>query len=187
MRLWTIQSPSRLEDLDKSGVIYGTWDRIKAEEDGYYYEPYKWLVGQMKDRMPEHSGKAPIWAWPVKPDLRWYRWHWSPGWHVCIEFEAPDDLVLQSDYDMWHNVLSDFPVNLSEAEWDDFCDRDDAKAYTEAEKHASWQRIFDASLPPDPWWCGKEGTPRVWQACVDGVRKDWLKGVRVFETLDLGW
>lgn len=205
MRLWSIQSPCRLAHLSEHGVLHGDWDYLRNSEDDFYIRPYKWMAKAMAARLPEFSGKAPIWAWPKKYDLRLERWQWGDKWKVCIEFEAPDDRVVLSDYDLWHSVLNDFPVSLTEAEHNAYFERYDernkylidvrgfgyrkAGRWTEREfqreKEVSWDRIFDPDLPWDDQWLG-EG-PRRWQATLDGLQEEWVTGVRVFRSRSTKW
>jgi hypothetical protein len=199
MRLWTIQSPCRLVSLTEQGILHGDWDHLKNGEDSFYVRPYEWMAKQMVARLPDFSGKAPVWGWVTKYDLRAERWNWGNRWMVCIEFEVPDDQVVLSDFDLWHQVLNNFPCSLSEAEWEDFTDREDARsralfdqglggmagqriveAEFREEKEATWQRIFDPDLPWDDEWLGKG--PRVWQACVDGLRPEQVRSTRLFRS-----
>jgi len=199
MRLWTIQPPVRLEHLAEVGIIHGSWKHVADHFDNDpslrppglwdWADAYKWMVQQMAARMSKHSGNPPIWAWPVKPDLRQYRWTWMPeGWYVCIEFEVPGERVLLSDFELWHDVLNCSVCALTEAEWDSFYDRFDADPRPKAEKRiafadevmTTWQRIFDPEAKFDPAWRGPE-TPE-WQACVDGLLEEWVLGARIFRT-----
>jgi hypothetical protein len=191
MRLWTIQPPVRLEQLAEVGVIHGSWKHVERDERARwdFYDAYRWMVQQMAARMPRHSGNPPIWAWPVKPDLRHYRWSWMPeGWYTCIEFDAPDERVLLSEFDLWHDVLNCSICSLTEAEFDSFHDRFDADPRPRAEKEDAfcvemmdtWQRIFDPDVGGDPEWRGTGDLE--WQACVDGLLEEWVRDVRIFRS-----
>jgi len=50
--------------------------------------------------------------------MRAARWQWHGIWHL-IEFEAPDEACLVSDYDAWHDVLNGF-AHHTNAEWDEW-------------------------------------------------------------------
>jgi len=203
MRLWTIQTPDRLEHLNRDKVIRGSWNFLRNDELlSFYIEPYKWMVEQMVKRLPEVSGEAPMWAQPHKPDLRRDRWAWGDRWMVRIEFDVPDELVLLSDYGLWHQVLNNFFCALNEAEFDEFNDREDARnrelvdvkgfGYRKAwrwtkrqfrqEIRESWLRIFDeeAIAQADPEWIGTP--PHEKQACLDALHLEWVRDVRVFRS-----
>ena len=209
MRLWTIQTPDRLHDLNRDGLIRGSWDFLRADEHlVFYIEPYKWMVEQMQKRLPDVSGEAPMWAQPHRPDLRRDRWQWGDRYMVLIEFDAPDDAVLLSDYGLWHQVLNNFHCSFSEAECDEFNDREDKRNRELVETHgfgyrkawrwvkrefrqeirASWERIFDpeAIAQADPEWIGSP--PHEKQACLDHLRRDWIRSVLVFRSHETkGW
>ena len=99
---------------------------------------------------PPAGLKYPVWEWHMlnwkhrKPDLRTERWCYGSGNedYVCIEFEAPEEQVLLSDFDAWCIILSNCLINESEKE----ADRVDAyyDSLSEEEQEAfrdeNWQR-----------------------------------------------
>lgn len=160
MVVWSIQPVAVWELLQATGVLRG--------DSRYVYEPflpaYCWLVEQMEQRIgpPPLPGAFPVWAWyqwgsaqKPRPDLR-ATGHFNKGEKgVRIECELADERVLLSDFILWHNVLCDGYIPLSEednqafeAEWgDDHPDDPDAdrlaRAHLRPKIVASWQRIFD--------------------------------------------
>jgi len=169
MRLWTFQVPEALVTLNREGILYG------PPEQAEYPEAYKWMKEQMGSRLPSFSGLNPVWAWVVKPDLRRDRWLWEGIWH-CIEFEAPEGSFLVSEYDAWHNVLNGFAYH-TEAEFESWDARWKSPAYRE-ECLRTWPRVFDLDFwKQDPEWFGEDP---VLQATVDGLRLEWVTGIRSF-------
>jgi hypothetical protein len=202
MRLWTLQPITRLVQLEQDNIIHGSWDHVEQideDEPDYWTRPYLWMCQQMEARLPTYSYNPPIWAWTEKPDLRWFRHNWNEqGWCVRIEFDAPEERFLISNYDFWHTVLNRYPFTVNEAEWTDFWTRWDARrkelrdqslSRREAddwvflemyeEIDATWQRIFDLTLHRacDEGWVGAEPT---YQACVDGLDVSWVRKVDLF-------
>ena len=109
--------------------------------------------------------------------MRAARWQWHGIWHL-IEFEAPDEACLVSDYDAWHDVLNGF-AHHTNAEWDEW---DTGARWKDAlykeERLRTWPRIFDLDFwKQDPEWFGG---PPVIQVCVDGLRLEWVKGIHTF-------
>lgn len=134
------------------------------------------MLEQMHQRLPAFTGKYPIWAWTKKPDLRNERWRWEGIWH-CIEFEAPDDSCLVSDFAAWHDVLNGF-AHHTEAEWDEWESGRRKKDSYKAECLRTWPRIFDLDFwKQDPEWFGG---PPILQVTVDGLRLEWVKEIRTF-------
>ena len=161
MILWTIQRLDAWNKLQKSGVLSGRQQYV----DPYFVTAYQWLVEQMKTRIgpPPEADVFPIWAWyqwegqKKKPDLR-------SGGHlpkgelgVSIEFEASENRVLLSDFDLWHYVLNYWYLPKSLAEGDRFEAELEGKGMSfykdkpllDIKYHQqiveSWQRIFDFS------------------------------------------
>jgi hypothetical protein len=113
----TMQRPSWWRALQERGEIHG---------DGRYachhFRPYKWMMEQMRRRVPGYGGGFPIWLWhSPKPDLR-HSGHLSRGEQALrIELESPRELVLVSDFETWHCVLNRWHLSLTwreSREWD---------------------------------------------------------------------
>lgn len=166
MRLWTIQPEEVYEklleektfrcekELSENLTDVGCQDFMKA---------YDWLVQQMDKKGIEHPEGVtyPVWAWHTrkwkhtKPDLR-YSDYGRRGEHlVCMELEIPDDQVLLSDFERWHDVLNNWYSDAStneeewekEHEWYDNLPEEQKKE----ELLKSWERIFDLT-PIDTDW-----------------------------------
>lgn len=151
MKLYTVQGLAHWQASKVQGVLSGGIALHHVEPE--WRTAYNWMRQQMKDKLPYTSGDYPVWAWPwgdyerFKPDERWG----AVGEKmVVVGFEVPDERVLLSDFMAWHQVLNN----------DGIIDHDEE--FSENEKIASWQRIFN---PADlKGW--SDGTP---QACVDRV------------------
>ena len=108
MRLFSIQSLSAYRELVNTGryVCDGTKSEYVLEWAGFK-EAYEWLSARMAERIgpPPEGVIYPVWAWPAAVE------HFSndlkPG-QVKIEFEAPRDRILLSNFEGWHAVINDY-------------------------------------------------------------------------------
>lgn len=194
MRLWTIQREGAWKVLRERGYL--TARRRFAFAD--FLPAYDWLAGQMRDKLPAtHPSRSsvPLWAWyqyesvaKPRPDLRssGYLPAGTPGWR--IEFEIPDELVLLSDFELWHLVLNYSYLPSSEAD-DERFDREHPHLRTwwseppddpaiDAEIRGSWQRIFDLDWS-DPYVAGPRDTKSI-QATFWRLEMAWVRRVDSF-------
>lgn len=201
MRLWTIQPVEFWNLSTERGVIRCDGRRILWPR--HFGPYYRWMKTQMEKRIPGYGGRYPIWCYVKKPDLRSTSFGKGGTRQVRIEFEAPDEKVLISDFGLWHVPLNNGYLGVSEVDCDAFdrmveerngrrfarpCDDD----YPEDLKERlldSWERIF-----PDRWheledreFYGATGSIEAarWydlQACVEEVPVGWVVKTREFTT-----
>ena len=140
-RFWTIHPLEAWRHFQRQGFIVG--DPKYICED--FIEPYHWMMEQMKKRLPDYQGEYPVWVWPVKPDLD-QPGHLPEGTEgVCLELELDDKNVLLSDFDAWHCVLNNWPLELEDDEFGEIPSQEDIVK--------SWERIFDyETLWQHPDW-----------------------------------
>lgn len=172
MKLWTIHPVEVHERLLDAGRLTVSWkfadpDRVEA---------YRWMAEQMEVRGIALHGNAPVWAWRVwgtrerpRPDLRASNHLHSGTRGVRMEIDAPDDLVLLSEFTDWHAVLNRGYLSWSEAEAEEV----DARGCTDEEMRRSWGRIFDLA-GGDPEWNGPV-TERMIQACLPYLDAEWVR------------
>jgi hypothetical protein len=154
LRLWTIQHPAVWEVLRERGVYRVDGRRVWKE----FRPAYRWLIVQMKERLPGYSGRYPIWAWHTpKPDMREVG-HYPPGKPCArLTLEIPDEeapsRVLLSGFDAWGwHVLNNWYLYLSDEEyewWDRLAPerfREGLSPHLQEMVHRSWERIFDLEL-----------------------------------------
>ncbi len=195
MRLWTIQPIGFYESSREKGVL-----RADGRKIGRDWTPqYCWMREQMKKRVPGYKGRYPIWAYPFKPDMR--RRHWGIGGQrvARIEFEAPEEKVLVSDYDLWHVPLNFGYLGTSEEDEDAF-DREEEERlgrkyarlpdpdYPEdlaLRVYDSWERIFPDRWDEftDPSYYLGSGDPYL-QAVVEEVPIGWIRRVDFYTLRD---
>ncbi len=164
MRLWTQQSPRAWETLQKSGLLHA--DGRLA--DHFFRPAYRWLAEQMRERLgpPPRGVRYPLWAFRTRSGSTTppRKWTGSSKPEVAIVFDAPDDDVLLSDFDLWHCVLNRWYIPSSMR---DLRDVDDA-----AEIERSWVRIF-AIGKRNPYGCANGGCVQacLWELRLDQVRR----------------
>jgi hypothetical protein len=135
---WTVQSLEKWIKIKELGFLEGDRDNIMDE---YYAEYYHWMMKQMSKRLKNYKGEYPIWLWTKRPDLR-QRGHIGIGKKgVLLKVEIDEKDVLLSDFMVWHVVLNNGVIFLSD---------DEERLYDEGKsdliKEKSWERVFDLEL-----------------------------------------
>lgn len=146
LRLWTIQPREVYENWRPKGVFRSDADRVDPD----FRRPYQWLADQMQARLPAApvGCRFPIWAWfqahsanRPRPDLRTSGFLRRGKQAVLLTLKVEEQLVLLSDFDLWHYVLNDWylppDANMREA-----------GATTVKQRQDSWMRIFDLDFQP---------------------------------------
>ncbi len=133
MILWTIQPSEVWRILQTDGVFRPVGKIVERNsflgDEACWRSAYSWMIDQMRSRLtpsPPNEDSFPVWAWVQwmnagkrRPDLR-YRQYRSVGLCVRIEFEIDDDLVLPSDFELWHFALNYWYLPVSERDHNDF-------------------------------------------------------------------
>ncbi len=183
MRVWTIQPAVLCERLKSKGVLlaHGRY------ADRLYTEPYRWMIGQMGDRLPSSKGRFPWWAWyrwrEGKPDLR-SGGHLPKGQKgVRLGLELDPGEVLLSDFAAWHDVLDNSFLSNTEAEYRQFHKATEKLGLKVNEPcpepfrsqiRASWERIFDLTGGDSFSWAGKPSERDIqatfWELRLEDVR-----------------
>ena len=148
--------------------------------DSSFHEPYKWMVKQMKKRGIQKDNRFPVWGW--------YKYHspnpgcrvppingtyglksWAKG-QYRLKLRIPDEYVLLSDYDQWHEPLNNMFCGHS----DHICRMitlEANKTWPQEKidrlKHKSWEKIFDLDLD------NLEKNQGV-QACFPSIEPEYL-------------
>ena len=159
MELWTIQSGPAWESMQQRGYLRG--QRSHADRD--FLPAYDWIADQMRERIgqpPSARTSVPIWAWQQydgihrkRPDLR-SSGHLPVGTRgYRIGFTAPDELVLLSDFELWHYALNYWYLATSELDAEAFNSKysnlrcswvsPPTSRQVDSTIKLSWDRIFD--------------------------------------------
>lgn len=187
MKLWTIQDYTVFEILKTQGSY--CYNKTSLMED-CFESAYRWIGQQMKQKVgnPPKGIEFPIWAWyridgwNKRPDMRKAEFKVAKK-SVLLEIEIPDNEVLLTDFDNWHNVIYDAIYydaddrNLSEEEWEKAVEKEDAYYETLSEeqqrtyKEKSWERIICSSHSnslPD------YVQATFWELKKEQIRKAWI-------------
>lgn len=188
MILWTIQPKEVYEILLDKGIVICDINRSSfAGNDEDNKNAYKWMSDKMKDIIGVHESiEFPIWAWHTfdgkrkRPDLRKAGYANPKTECVCIEIEVPDDEVVLSDFDSWHNVLNNTFASMAENEsdWDkEQLWLDSLSDIQRKEKiEESWDNIFKVNYFENDWIA----SGLYIQATFWELKKEYVKNVRYF-------
>lgn len=173
MILWTIQNKKAYENLSENGILI--FDKTHKILEPSFESAYKWMSGQMKDRLgvPPKGAYYPIWAWyqwegkRKQPDTISQKVARKPGeTRILLTMDVPDEEVLLSDFDAWHFVLNGLCIK------DEISD----KEYTEDEIKRSWNKIFDYENSV----CGDSPSGLSTQATMWIIKKEWIQKTEIF-------
>jgi hypothetical protein len=171
IHLYSVQRTKHWYDAKRLGYL-SAGDGSGGEQD--WRAAYRWMVGQMRARLPAFSGDHPVWAFLYRPYI------YDPEGpidreYVLLEFEIPRERVLLSDFSAWHWVMSQSFLSMSDEEFD----ATDPRGSTPPDAttvERSWHRIFE----PDTITEWVRGDDRRLQACVDRVYLHEVRSVRAF-------
>lgn len=198
MILWTIHNQAAYSAFKKNKILKGDWRRA---EDKSFLPAYKWMANQMVNRGIMEKPESFLWAWHTywdekrrRPDFRCESLKGQLKYHKVmyrITVDVPDDKVLLSDYELWHNVLSGFHTCLNEKEWNRIyperlvLERAKGGIYhgtsTKEKIEKSWEQIFDLDIKfngtADTEWIGND---LFIQACTPYFKWKWVNKVEKF-------
>ncbi|MBI1363490.1 MAG: DUF3841 domain-containing protein [Proteobacteria bacterium] len=172
MRLYSIQARAAWDAAQVRGYLSGSHTFQNFDDWPGFERGYAFMRDHMAARMNGFSGDFPVWAWTVDPRTRGpievnsYGDH--VGGYVLLTIEVPDDRVLLSSLDAFHAVLNGWYLSLTEVE--DDAVHADKREPSDAEKRASWLRIFDLRPQSEDEiaWRGAYDETDI-QACIDRV------------------
>ena len=195
MKLWSIQDPSKIDEIESTGRIICTENKYSIDWD----DEYKWMVKQMVKRIGKSDidNQYPIWAWyqhknvnKKRPDLRrsGHLPNGIPG--IRIEFEKKPKEVLLSDFVLWHFPLSyKSIIAKNETEYHKFESKltklkldktefEDLPLNIQLEIENSWQRIFDMKYDNKFYTHSKD--EKMIQACCWEIKREEIVKIDKF-------
>ncbi len=178
MRLWSIRRAEELAELKNCDALRTQ----STKADQHFRAAYNWMSNQLKAHAgpPPDGIVYPIWLWQhcygtskSRPDLRTRCLLPTGTAGVRIEVNLPSEKVLLSNFDGWHSVLNNHPYCASDSEYEEMerfiGEKGLSHPDVEKVKVASWQRIFDLSLIPDPLTWSVQGV--VWEVPISSIKK----------------
>jgi len=108
--LWTFQPAPRVAELHATGRLVGAWEYVPSGLS--IPDAYGAMVASMERAGLSTRGRPPVWAWGGSCGVTVADAHMLVGdplrdGYVTIEFSAPAELVLASDYGAWNDYLYD--------------------------------------------------------------------------------
>ena len=122
--LWSFQPAARVAELNATGQLVGAWEHVLPGMDDAHPRAYRAMVEAMERAGITTRGRPPVWAWGGSCGVTVLDAHMlvgDPLWdgYATIEFSAPTELVLASDYGAWNDYISDlFDGRLAVPRWD---------------------------------------------------------------------
>ena len=175
MKFWTVRLSN---ELNKNNILVSD----SAKVDSNRHRAYDWMANQLRVRVghPPPSATYPIWVWKYcygtlkpRPDLRTRCLLPKGTAGVLLELDLPENQVLLSNFDAWHAILNNHHYSPNDAEYEKIEALSALKGSNHPDliqlKEASWERIFDLSLIPDPEIYAVQGV--VWQVPIESIEK----------------
>ena len=106
MLLWTFQPLSRIAELERTGRLTSTWEWVSP---GFVTRSYEAMVAAMARAGIDTAGRPPVWAWSARRGVSLGDAADLLGEYgllqgcATVEFEAPTELCLASDYGAWND------------------------------------------------------------------------------------
>jgi hypothetical protein len=109
-RLWSFQPLARVGELHGSGVLVGSWEHVPRSTGGVIRTAYEEMVAAMARAGVSTQGRPPVWAWGGRCGVTIEEARMlvgEPLWqgYATVEFSAPAELVLATDYGAWNDYL----------------------------------------------------------------------------------
>jgi hypothetical protein len=189
MRLWTVQPLVVWEQFQHRALLQV--DESRRSTPDYVPHSYRWLVEQLKQRIPAYPGTLPWWAYCEKPDLRWVR-HCRPAGQreVRLELEPCPDSFLTFPSWAWDDVYCGHYLSFEREEHDEWMGEmrqavpdEDGWPLPEpwrTQLEASWLRLFDRDLPSHSWDHEAISEPGSRQAVLGVLRLEEVRQVTHF-------
>ena len=168
-RVRTVQHFVAWQEAIRRGYLTGSHGFGSPDE--FFDKAYEYMRGQMALRMENFTGDLPVWCRFDRVSTR-KPYPWGMNTMVRISAMVPKSRMLISDYDLFHCVLNDTPTD---SRW---YDDDENETWSEEEKIASWNNIFD--LKPRPL-DSSLGQPSHLQACVDRIYINEIYDIKLFK------
>ncbi|GAA5124519.1 hypothetical protein [Pseudonocardia adelaidensis] len=110
IRLWSFQPLSRLAELRESGELVGSWEHVPRSRGDAFRKAYAAMVAAMERAGVLTNGRPPVWAWGGRCGVTVLDAHMlvgEPLWdgYATVEFTAPGELALATDYGAWNDYL----------------------------------------------------------------------------------
>lgn len=183
LRVYTFQHIDALKAFENNDIYYPKESVIfkNPEDKMVFSRSYKWMKKQMAERLPDYSGKMPVWVWVEQPGNVSVQRRFGRN-QVKITALVDKSRLLLSDFEFWHTVLNDYYMTMSPTEE---AKVDSGKFVpTQEDKEKRWEMIFDLTTPSkavlDHVW-GQPYNGRCIQGCLDGLYFSEIENIKVYD------
>lgn len=178
MLIYTIQEKKYLNKYFKNKIKPG---QVICFED--FRRPYEWL-NKTLSKKNKHFKKNEyhFWGWIEKPDLRTHRHYMEKNkTYNLLTLNIPDELIVLSDYQLWHFVLNGSLLYKSEKQYKQFSQKHKMDYHNywklsnkkmKKEIEESWEEIFKVKF--------KNNKHNI-QAHFPAIKNDYIIEVKEFQ------
>lgn len=110
--LWSYHDPKWINHCLKMGRF--DVDVEKGPNWEFFPKAYTFMKEQMSKRIPNFSGKWPVWGYLKRPSKQFLKYHHRGD--CLVKLRVPKYKCLASDWDLWHDVLNLWPVTVKNHE-----------------------------------------------------------------------
>jgi hypothetical protein len=113
--LWSFQPLARVRALETHGELVASWDHVPPSTSDVVRAAYREMVAAMDRAGVVTDGRPPVWAWGGSCGVTLADAHSLVGellWsgYATVEFVAPAELLVVSDYGAWNDYLAELFV-----------------------------------------------------------------------------
>lgn len=165
IKVYTYQNPNVLDRLyTHESFITSNETKIWPE----FIPAYDWMKKQMAETIDSFSGDYPIWAWLKSCNNREYRKQLlkENNQEVLITALVPRKRFIMSCYELWHCVLNNSAIAITEEEYDNIADQ------SEIEK--TWKRCLGFNAKTH----GMYHATSIPQLCIDRIYCDEIINIK---------
>lgn len=184
MKFSTIQHIEVLNTLLQTGVYVPPTDLTDSKYESCYVDhttQYEWLLTQQRIHIKSnpHESRSVVWGFIDMPISRHLRiaepsdcasncdeYITSYNNSAIIILEVPDELVLKTDYEMWHCALNNAPVIYQDGATDEEYEQLLSVNMTHDQMIESWLTLID---------CCKHPVNTTYQGTVWHLQKEWIR------------
>lgn len=122
-QLWSFQPLARVAELQRRGELVGSWEHVPRSPGGVIRAAYEEMVAAMARAGVPTGGRPPVWAWGGRcgvtvEDARMLVGEPLREGYATVEFTAPAELVLATDYGAWNDYLAALFEGPAPRGWD---------------------------------------------------------------------
>jgi hypothetical protein len=179
----TYQHIDALKALTSKGFISGNHAFSLSKEWPEFKRHYDWIRKQMKEKLGNHTGDYPVWAWLENPGKIDVVKSYGNDM-VKLTAEVPLERLLLTDFDTWSAILNNCWMTKDIPSLEKWFD--DELKVSKKEIEDSWQMVFDFSYDETDKifneYHGVNGKGRLIQLVIDRLYLSEITSIQICET-----